>query len=82
MLPEPVEVRHRLSDGVKVVAFLTVFGAWVGAFPIPLDWDRDWQRWPVTVVVGALGGHTVGLVLVVGMCSGFYERIAAKGKLW
>ncbi|KJZ73173.1 hypothetical protein HIM_07370 [Hirsutella minnesotensis 3608] len=33
-----------------------VVGAWLGAVPIPLDWDRDWQRWPVTVVVGMYAG--------------------------
>ncbi|KAK0735616.1 putative mitochondrial carrier protein [Apiosordaria backusii] len=22
-------------------------GAWLGAVPIPLDWDREWQRWPL-----------------------------------
>jgi GPI ethanolamine phosphate transferase 2/3 subunit F len=37
-------------------------GAWVGAIPIPLDWDRDWQRWPVTVVVGLYVGAVVGKV--------------------
>ena len=82
LLPEELDVRHRLSDGVKVVAFLTVFGAWVGAFPIPLDWDRDWQKWPITVCMGALGGHVVGLLTVVCMCSSAYERMTAKGKLW
>ncbi|KIW03874.1 uncharacterized protein PV09_05170 [Verruconis gallopava] len=35
-------------------------GAWVGAVPIPLDWDRDWQRWPVTVLTGAYVGWAVG----------------------
>lgn len=35
-------------------------GAWIGAIPIPLDWDRDWQRWPVTVVVGMYFGAVVG----------------------
>jgi len=24
----------------------TVLGAWLGAVPIPLDWDRDWQVCP------------------------------------
>ena len=24
----------------------TLLGAWVGAVPIPLDWDRDWQVSP------------------------------------
>lgn len=35
-------------------------GAWLGAIPIPLDWDREWQRWPVTIVLGAVGGYVVG----------------------
>ncbi|PHH86052.1 hypothetical protein CDD83_10820 [Cordyceps sp. RAO-2017] len=37
-----------------------VVGAWLGAVPIPLDWDREWQRWPVTVVVGMYAGSLVG----------------------
>ena len=28
-----------------VPSALTAFGAWLGAFPIPLDWDRPWQVW-------------------------------------
>lgn len=24
--------------------------------PIPLDWDREWQKWPVTIVTGAYLG--------------------------
>lgn len=34
-------------------------GAWLGAIPIPLDWDRDWQRWPVTIVVGMYAGACI-----------------------
>ena len=37
-----------------------VVGAWIGAVPIPLDWDREWQKWPVTIVVGAYVGFVVG----------------------
>ena len=37
-----------------------VVGAWLGAVPIPLDWDRDWQRWPITIVVGMWLGGIVG----------------------
>lgn len=36
-------------------------GAWVGAFPIPLDWDRPWQAWPITCAVGGTAGHMLGL---------------------
>ncbi|KAF2800239.1 hypothetical protein K505DRAFT_320632 [Melanomma pulvis-pyrius CBS 109.77] len=38
----------------------TVIGAWLGAVPIPLDWDREWQKWPVTIVTGAYIGFAVG----------------------
>ncbi|KAF2468922.1 uncharacterized protein BDR25DRAFT_344134 [Lindgomyces ingoldianus] len=38
----------------------TVLGAWLGAVPIPLDWDREWQKWPVTIVTGAYLGFVVG----------------------
>ena len=35
-------------------------GSWIGAIPIPLDWDRDWQKWPITVVTGMYIGAVVG----------------------
>ncbi|KZF23567.1 hypothetical protein L228DRAFT_246361 [Xylona heveae TC161] len=35
-------------------------GAWLGAVPIPLDWDREWQKWPVTILTGAYIGYAVG----------------------
>mmetsp|Transcript_36099 Transcript_36099/g.60853 ORF Transcript_36099/g.60853 Transcript_36099/m.60853 type:complete len:219 (+) Transcript_36099:603-1259(+) len=38
-----------------------VLGAWVGAWPIPLDWERPWQVWPITCTVGALLGHVAAL---------------------
>lgn len=37
-----------------------IVGAWLGAVPIPLDWDREWQKWPVTVLMGAVGGWALG----------------------
>ncbi|KAH6609564.1 cytochrome P450 [Trichoderma cornu-damae] len=37
-----------------------VLGAWLGAVPIPLDWDREWQKWPVTVVCGLYAGSCLG----------------------
>jgi len=38
-------------------------GGWVGAIPIALDWDREWQKWPCTVLWGAVLGWAVGRVL-------------------
>lgn len=28
---------------LQITVACTVVGAWVGAFPIPLDWERPWQ---------------------------------------
>jgi len=38
-------------------------GAWLGAVPIPLDWDREWQKWPVTILCGMYGGYVLGRIL-------------------
>jgi len=40
-----------------------VLGAWLAAIPIPLDWDREWQKWPVTIVAGMYAGYLAGKVL-------------------
>lgn len=33
--------------GVESIVYFSticsIIGAWLGAFPIPLDWDRPWQ---------------------------------------
>jgi GPI ethanolamine phosphate transferase 2/3 subunit F len=47
-------------DGVWGTTIGTVLGAWIGAVPIPLDWDREWQKWPVTIVAGIYVGALVG----------------------
>ncbi|CCI40083.1 unnamed protein product [Albugo candida] len=39
-----------------------VVGTYVGAFPIPLDWDRPWQQWPLTCVYGCLVGNSMGML--------------------
>lgn len=40
-----------------------LLGCWLGVFPIPLDWDRDWQDWPITLLVGAYSGAFLGSLL-------------------
>ncbi|POM71228.1 3-ketodihydrosphingosine reductase TSC10 [Phytophthora palmivora] len=48
-----------------------MLGAYVGALPIPLDWDRPWQQWPLTCVYGTLFGHVAGILtsVVIGATS-------------
>ncbi|KAH8202256.1 hypothetical protein TruAng_003533 [Truncatella angustata] len=38
-------------------------GAWLGAVPIPLDWDREWQKWPITILVGVYAGYVLGKLI-------------------
>lgn len=44
-------------------------GAWLGACLIPLDWDEDWQRWPLPLLYGSMVGfvlvHVVAAVVYV-----------------
>ncbi|XP_075217144.1 phosphatidylinositol glycan anchor biosynthesis class F isoform X2 [Lycorma delicatula] len=35
---------------------MSLFGAWIGAFVIPLDWERPWQVWPIPCSTGAILG--------------------------
>lgn len=52
--------RNHIARHEGVIFWGTLAGAYLGAIPIPLDWDRDWQVWPVTVYVGACLGYAVG----------------------
>lgn len=31
------------DTSLQITTGCSVIGAWLGAFPIPLDWDRPWQ---------------------------------------
>ncbi|KAB8071800.1 GPI biosynthesis protein family Pig-F-domain-containing protein [Aspergillus leporis] len=53
----------RPGDAVWGGALGTAVGAWFGAVPIPLDWDRPWQAFPITILVGGYIGYAVGLGL-------------------
>ncbi|XP_021735360.1 phosphatidylinositol-glycan biosynthesis class F protein-like [Chenopodium quinoa] len=39
-----------------------IIGSWFGAWPMPLDWERPWQEWPICVAYGALLGYLIGVV--------------------
>ncbi|XP_057966869.1 uncharacterized protein LOC131157042 isoform X2 [Malania oleifera] len=54
-----------------------VIGAWFGAWPMPLDWERQWQgntrgsflvqEWPICVTYGAMVGYVVAMVASFGL---------------
>ncbi|KKZ60860.1 hypothetical protein EMCG_04451 [[Emmonsia] crescens] len=52
-----------ISRAIDAVWGATVgvgLGAWFGAVPIPLDWDRPWQTYPITIITGAYIGYALG----------------------
>lgn len=55
-------------------------GGWIGAIPIALDWDREWQKWPCTVLWGCVLGWTVGRLLTSGLGLGVGKRINLSEK--
>ncbi|KAM8945350.1 GPI ethanolamine phosphate transferase, stabilizing subunit [Pelodytes ibericus] len=51
------------DHSLQITTVCCVVGAWLGAFPIPLDWDRPWQVWPISCSLGATFGYVTGLLL-------------------
>nr|XP_043618382.1 glycosylphosphatidylinositol anchor biosynthesis protein 11 [Erigeron canadensis] len=52
-------------------AHAAVIGAWFGAWPMPLDWERTWQEWPICVTYGAIIGYLVGML--ASICSSVFH---------
>jgi len=60
---------------------LTLFGTWLGAFVIPLDWNRAWQEWPIPCASGALLGFTAAnLLVMITVVPKLMKRKSAKGS--
>ncbi|XP_054839918.1 phosphatidylinositol-glycan biosynthesis class F protein isoform X1 [Eublepharis macularius] len=51
------------DNNLQITTMCSVVGAWLGAFPIPLDWDRPWQVWPISCSLGATFGYVAGLLI-------------------
>lgn len=47
-----------LLELMQYNAFGALIGAWAGSVVAPLDWDRDWQLYPIPNIVGGLIGLT------------------------
>lgn len=43
------------------LAYGAIIGSWLGALVIPLDWDRWWQEWPISSLIGAALGSFFGI---------------------
>ncbi|NWU92382.1 PIGF protein, partial [Upupa epops] len=51
------------ESSLRITTMFSILGAWFGAFPIPLDWDRPWQVWPISCSLGATFGYSAGLII-------------------
>ncbi|XP_029449222.1 phosphatidylinositol-glycan biosynthesis class F protein isoform X2 [Rhinatrema bivittatum] len=51
------------DSSLQITTVCSIVGAWFGAFPIPLDWDRPWQVWPISCSLGATFGYVAGLII-------------------
>ncbi|KAJ1712918.1 GPI-anchor biosynthesis protein (Pig-F) [Aspergillus flavus] len=72
---------RRPADAVWGAALGTCVGAWFGAVPIPLDWDRPWQAFPITILVGAYIGYSVGFGLGRTVLFGKRLKIEEEGDV-
>ncbi|MBW0487664.1 hypothetical protein O181_027379 [Austropuccinia psidii MF-1] len=64
-----LQPKNELELALLCPAFGACLGCWLGAFPIPLDWDRPWQTWPITCVVGTSIGHACGTITAMILCA-------------
>lgn len=59
------------KDGLSTIFSIAIrfvlFGAWLGAVVIPLDWDRPWQAWPIPCSFGAMIGYVISQVFVLSL---------------
>lgn len=52
-------LRNEFERALVYPSVGALVGAWIGAIPIALDWDRPWQAWPLTVAYGTIGGYVI-----------------------
>ncbi|GJP44495.1 hypothetical protein CLOM_g3892 [Closterium sp. NIES-68] len=62
-LPRPLALPVPFKACVVTSAHGAVVGAWMGAWPMPLDWEQPWQAWPICSTYGMLLGYLIGLFL-------------------
>ncbi|XP_031439196.1 phosphatidylinositol-glycan biosynthesis class F protein [Clupea harengus] len=68
------------DTSLQITTGCSVLGAWLGAFPIPLDWDRPWQVWPVSCTLGATVGFLTGLLVAPVWIHWHRKQLIYKSK--
>ncbi|CAE6452585.1 unnamed protein product, partial [Rhizoctonia solani] len=68
--------RSPVDRAILFPAVGAILGCWLGVSPMPLDWDRPWQAWPLTSAYMAVIGHLVGSG--VSLALGRRQRLKSK----
>lgn len=71
---------NKLQEYFLMNIRFTVFGAWLGAVVIPLDWNRPYQDWPIPCCYGAILGCFIGNLFSVLQFMKYGNFPAKKGK--
>ena len=60
--------------------YFTIFGSWLGALVLPLDWDRWWQTWPLPCIFGSMTALIVALLyhVLIRKMETFNFKVKAK----
>ncbi|KAI0319329.1 GPI biosynthesis protein family Pig-F-domain-containing protein [Amylostereum chailletii] len=67
--------RSAVERAIVYPSIGALMGAWTGVIPIGLDWDRPWQAYPLTPLIGAFVGYAFGSLSAVA--SSFVVYLAA-----
>ncbi|KAF5281192.1 hypothetical protein FQR65_LT14841 [Abscondita terminalis] len=77
-LPSCLYLGDVITEAIRQSICGTLFGAWLGAIVIPLDWDRPWQVWPIPCSLGAMLGYICSNIFIITKCSSKFERLLIK----
>ena len=50
-------------DPTNNVLTFGIVGCWLGAFVIPLDWQKPYQNWPLPIIYGSFSGCLIGYLV-------------------
>ena len=71
---------HNPHAGIETLVYActlgTAIGGWLGAVPIPLDWDRPWQVWPISCSIGAMIGYVCAICIAT-----LYDIYSARVRI-
>lgn len=73
---------HKLEVLLYQNLCLTIMGAWLGAFVIPLDWDRPWQVWPIPCCFGAMIGFLLSHLVAIVQVNSSHRKKTTKPFLF